>query len=69
MLPFQPEQYRYHVTSQHTDDWANYQLLDLESKKKYFDDKEVSGIHRFVDNAKDNLEFVIRPSLMSCSLI
>jgi hypothetical protein len=53
---------------------GHYQLLDLESKKKYFDDKEVFEIHQFVDNAKDSLEFVIvNPilstfSLASCSL-
>jgi hypothetical protein len=23
-LPFRPKQYRQHLTSQHTDDWANY---------------------------------------------
>jgi hypothetical protein len=62
MLPFLSEQYCQHLTSQHIDNWANYHLLDLESKKNYSDDKEVGGIHQFVDNAKDNLEFVIHRS-------
>jgi hypothetical protein len=68
-LPFQSEQYRQHLTSQHTDNWANYHLLDLKSKRKYFDDKEVRGIHKFVDNAKDNLKFVIHRSNIVNSLI
>lgn len=69
MLPFRLEQYRQHLTSQHIDDWGNYQLLNHESQKKHFDDKKVSGIHQFVDNAKDNLEFVIRQSNIVNSLI
>ena len=35
----------------------------------YFDDKVVCGIHQFMDNANNNLEFVIHQSNIVNSLI
>ena len=74
-LPFRPKQYRQHLTSQHTDDWTNYKLLDLESKNKYFDDKEVCGINSLWTMPRTTLNSLFidpilsTPSLVSCSSI
>ena len=37
--PFRPELYRKHLNSQHSSHWKQYQLLNSDEKKAYFDDK------------------------------
>lgn len=58
-FPFRPEAYKKHHKSQHLEEWLNYQLLNHKEKLAYLKDKELGGIHQFIENKKESLKFVI----------
>jgi hypothetical protein len=68
-FPFRPENYGNHLKSQHSDDWAKYQALSFQAKLSFFNQREVSGIHAFLDKENYSLEFTIFQPAIVDSLI
>jgi hypothetical protein len=68
-FPFRPENYGNHLKSQHSDDWAKYQALSSQAKLSFFNQREVSGIHAFLDKENYSLEFTIFQPAIVDSLI
>jgi hypothetical protein len=68
-FPFRPENYGNHLKSRHSDDWAKYQALSSKAKLSFFNQREVSGIHTFLDKENYSLEFTIFQPAIVDSLI
>jgi hypothetical protein len=51
-LPFRQELYRKHLESLHAQDWIAYKALSPEQTRTFFDEKQRSGIHAYLDSTK-----------------
>jgi hypothetical protein len=58
-LPFRQELYRKHLESVHAQDWIAYKAFSPEEKRAFFDEKQRSGIHAFLDSTKESITFDI----------
>jgi hypothetical protein len=58
-LPFRQELSRKHLESVHAQDWIAYKALRPEQKRAFFDEKQRSGIHAFLDSTKEFITFDI----------
>jgi hypothetical protein len=58
-LPFCQELYRKHLESVHAQDWIAYKALCPEQKRAFFDEKQRSGIHAYLDSTKEFITFDI----------
>jgi hypothetical protein len=58
-LPFRQELYRKHLESVHVQGWIAYKALSPEQKRAFFDKKQRSGIHAYLDSTKEFITFDI----------
>jgi hypothetical protein len=58
-LPFRQELYRKHLESLHAQDWIAYKALSPELRRAFFDEKQRSGIHAYLDSTKEVITFDI----------
>jgi hypothetical protein len=58
-LPFRQELYRKRMESVHAQDWIAYKALSPEQKNAFFDEKQRSGIHAYLDSTKEFITFDI----------
>jgi hypothetical protein len=58
-LPFRQEVYRKHLESVPAQAWIAYNALSPEQKRAFFDEKQRSGIHAYLDSTKEFITFDI----------
>jgi hypothetical protein len=58
-LPFRQELYRKHLESVHAQDWIAYKALSPEQKRAFFNEKQRSGIHAYLDSTREFITFDI----------
>jgi hypothetical protein len=58
-LPFRQELYRKHLESVHAQDWIAYKAPCPEQKRAFFDEKQRSGIHAYLESTKEFIAFDI----------